>query len=184
MLRRDQSGWPWESLLSGVAAFAVIAAVAGLASARSPPATPALRRVALIGDSYAQGLGPELTKLLPALRYEGHRGIGTHGWVQCANCGSWLASYQPAIVLVSLGVNDGNSANPTDYHAIVQQIHGLGATVIWIEPPAGVNTPATRSVIATLGVQTVPATATPLSPDHLHPQSYVPWAAEIAKMVR
>jgi len=59
----------------------------------------------------------------------------------------------------------------------VQRLRGINASVIWIEPPAAVNT-AARSVIASLGVPTVPATHTPLS--GIHPKNYSPWAREVA----
>jgi len=156
-----------------------------LASGRSSsPAKPgAPQRVALIGDSYAVGLGPELTKLLPTFRFEGHVGASTASWLSCAACGAWLPTFKPTIVLVSLGVNDGPAPNGANYHAIVQALHGIGARVVWIEPPAGVNAPAVRGAIAALGVATVPATNTPLGPDGLHPQSYGQWAAQIAQVI-
>jgi len=144
-----------------------------------------LGRVALIGDSYAVGLGPQLEKLIPNFKYEGYVGANTWQWahhVGCGQCGDWMAEFKPRIVLVSLGVNDGTSPDPGDYQAIVRKIHGLGARDIWIEPPADVQT-TSRNVIASLGVATVPATYTPLAADKLHPQSYAPWAQEIAQVV-
>ena len=157
------------------------------------------RRVALIGDSYAVGLGPELVKLLPDFHYEGHAGIGVADWLHhgalCmkqrgawydspqTGCGDWISGYQPDFVFVSLGVNpSGAIPNPADYQAVVRALTGLGARVIWIEPPASVPT-AVRGTIAQLGVPTVPATHVPT--DGLHPLAggYSTWAREVAAIV-
>jgi len=159
----------------------VISAV--ISSRKSKPATP--RRVALIGDSYTVGLGPELAKLIPDFRYEGFVGTRTDQWAShaqaCGHCGDWLAAFKPSVVLVSLGTNDGASPNPANYQAIVRTIHGIGARVVWIEPPTAVKVPAVRAVIASLGVPTVPAPTLPMASDGLHPKSYSSWAAEIVQ---
>jgi hypothetical protein len=139
--------------------------------------------VALIGDSYAVGLGPELDKLLPSLRGEAYSGTNSGQWANSlgnGRWGAWLADFRPTDVLVALGVNDGKTPNPENYRRIVQTLQGLGARVVWIEPPAAVNTPAARNVIASLGIPTIQATATPLAVDNLHPNSYSRWAQEIA----
>ena len=143
---------------------------------------PAPKRIALIGDSYAVGLGPELEKLLPTLRGEARSGTNTGQWanrLEDGQWGTWLADFRPTTVLVALGVNDGATPNPENYRRIVQTLHGLGARVVWIEPPAAVNT-AARPIIASLGVPTIRATETPLAVDNLHPNSYSSWAQEIA----
>jgi hypothetical protein len=92
-------------------------------------------------------------------------------------------SYKPDVVLVSLGVNDGDAPNPANYQEIVRGLHGIGTRVIWIEPPVSVTTPA-REIIDSLGIPIVPSTTTPLATDGLHPRSYTPWAQEIATVVR
>lgn len=102
---------------------------------------------------------------------------------QCEMCGDWITAFRPDVVLVSLGVNDGTAPNQANYQTIVRGLHGLGARVVWIEPPAAVNAPAVRAAIESLGVTTVPATRTPLAADGLHPKSYAPWASEIAQVV-
>lgn len=174
--------FPWKAIAAGSAVLGALGAL--VAASRERPATGP-RRIALIGDSYAVGLGPELAKIVPNFRYEGHVGTNTRQWADsapaCGDCGRWLADFHPTIVLVSLGVNDGAAPNPKNYGAIVGTIHGTGARVVWVEPPASVKT-AARSVIASLGVPTVPATTTPLSGDKLHPLSYRTWAAEAAKV--
>jgi len=174
--------FPWKPLAIGGVIAAGIGAVA-LASRRKPTPTP--KRVALIGDSYAVGLGPELQKLLPTFRYAGVKGTNTSQWANrskaCGACGDWLTAFRPDVVLVSLGVNDGAAPNLASYQAIVRSLHGIGAKVVWIEPPAAVKT-AARAVIASLGVQTVPAPTLPMA-NSLHPTTpdgYRMWARQIA----
>lgn len=172
----------WRLAITGVTLGLVLLGRRVVAATKEEP----LGRVALIGDSYAVGLGPELEKLLPEFRYEGHVGTNTWQWahgVRCGECGAWLREFRPDIVLVSLGVNDGTAPDRANYQEIVRMIHGLGARVVWIEPPATIATPS-RAVIASLGVKTVPPTTTPLAADRLHPASYGPWAQQIAQVVR
>lgn len=176
---------PWKALaISGVAVGIGGALLLAHSSTKPSVSSP---RVALIGDSYAVGLGPELAKLLPGFRYEGHTGSSTSAWAAhaaaCGACGDWLAAFKPDVVLVSLGVNDGASPNPANFQTLVQAIHGIGAKVVWIEPPAAVSTPS-RAVIESLGVPVVPGTTIPLAIDGLHPRIYAPWAAEIARALR
>lgn len=180
---------PWKAIAIGSSVVSGIGAIV-LTISRSktavPPALPP-QRVALIGDSYAVGLGPELSKLFPTFKYEGHVGNSSAQWAShspaCGTCGDWLITFKPDVVLVSLGVNDGATPNLRNYNDIVSALHGIGARVVWIEPPAGVNTPVVRGVISSLGVPTVPATMTPLASDGLHPKNYGPWAQEIAQAV-
>jgi hypothetical protein len=175
---------PWKA----VAVVGVVSSGLGaLALVTRKHAPVSSKRVALIGDSYAVGLRPELTKLLPTFKAAGVVGTNTAQWAShstaCGSCGDWLTTFKPDVVLVALGVNDGSAPNPTNYQTIVRALHGIGARVIWIEPPAGVDTPAVRDVIASLGVTTIPATPTPLAGDRLHPISYNQWAQTIAQAV-
>lgn len=175
--------FPWKAFAAG---GLVLGGLAALLRASSPKSTSP-KRVALIGDSYAVGLGPELAKLLPTFKAAGVVGTNTAQWAAhsaaCGTCGDWLTAFKPDVVLVSLGVNDAAMPNSANYQTIVRGLHGLGARVVWIEPPAGVNAPAVRSIIESLGVATVPATTTPLASDELHPISYAPWAREIVTTV-
>lgn len=172
----------WKPIAIGGAVAASLWAVL-LASRRTGPTPP--KRVALIGDSYAVGIGPELAKFLPTFRYEGVQGTNSSQWANhslaCGTCGDWLTAFRPDVVLVSLGVNDGAAPNLASYQAIVRSLHGIGAKVVWIEPPAAVKT-AARAVIASLGVQTVPAPTLPMA-NSLHPTTpdgYRMWARQIA----
>jgi lysophospholipase L1-like esterase len=179
----------WKPVAIGGAILGGIGALV-LVTRKTAPVPPP-RRIALIGDSYAVGLGPELARLFPDFRFEGHKGTNTSQWAShakaCGTCGDWITGFKPDVVLVSLGTNDGVAPNPKNYQTIVSRLHGIGARVVWIEPPAGVqNVDAVRRIIASLGVSTVPATTTPIAasdPLHLHPQSYVPWSREIAQAV-
>ncbi len=179
--------FPWKA----VAAGGVVAGVLGVVTLLTRRATAApLGRVALVGDSYAAGLTAPLKSLLPDFQAEGHAGTNTWQWLSrspaCGQCGAWLLAFKPDIILVSLGVNDGASPDLANYQQIVQIIHGLGAQVVWIEPPAGVNVPVLRSIIRSLGVKTIPATHVPLISDGLHPtvDGYREWAAEIVRVLR
>ena len=173
----------WKAVAIGGAILGGLG-VAALVSRRT--STPP-KRVALIGDSYAVGLGPELAKVLTDFKFEGHVGTNTSQWAHhaaaCGQCGDWLTAFKPDVVLVALGVNDGTAPNLTNYQTIVRALHGLGARVLWIEPPAAVNAPAVRAVIASLGVQTVPAPTLPMAPDGLHPSAYNPWSIGIMRDV-
>jgi len=158
-----------------------IALGAGVAAALGLIFLAAQRRTALIGDSYAVGLGPELKKLVPNFQYEGHVGSSTSQWASGAY-GGWLFWYRPSVVLVSLGVNDGPAPNTQNYRKIISWLTSMGAKVIWIQPPANVSTSA-HDVISTLSVETVPAQTLPLAPDGLHPTSYGAWAQVVAKAI-
>lgn len=177
--------FPWKIVAAGGLALGITTFGVRLYNdKRKSSVATAPKRVALIGDSYAVGLGPELAKLIPNFKYEGHVGNTTSAWAHhtaaCGGCGDWIPAFKPDVVLVALGVNDGATPNLADYQTIVRGLHGLGAPVVWIEPPAAVNT-AARNTIAALGVQTVPATNAPLASDGLHPtgSGYRTWATEI-----
>jgi len=176
---------PW------IAAAGLALGVAGVVASRHAQRSvtvPVVQRIALIGDSYAVGLGPELAKLLPNFTYAGREGSTVDQWATWLP--GWLTAYQPTLTLVSLGVN--GAPNSAEFHAIVAALGGIGSRVVWIDPPAGVNVPgvnlpAIYQAIAALGVPVVPATTTPLRSEeirgsvaYLHPQSYASWAREIA----
>lgn len=179
----------WKPALTG---GAVLAGVFGIGkfisvSKRREAESQVNQRVALIGDSYAVGLGPELAKIFPNFKFEGHVGTTSSQWANhakaCGECGDWLPAFKPDFVLVALGVNDGKAPNASNYQTIVRGLHGLGAKVIWTEPPAEVWTPAVRQTIASLGVPTIPSYKWALADDGIHPQSYAQWAHDIADVI-
>lgn len=184
---------PWKVIAAAATAFAgtvgLLVYAAGESMNRGAVSAVRRRRVALIGDSYAVGLGPELAKVMPD--FVGYRGIVGSSPAQWssgeADVWRWLRDLGPTTVLVSLGVN-GGAVSTADMHAVVSAVHGLGARAVWVEPPAGVTAPgvdlpAVRRAVESLGVSYVPATGTPVGADGLHPTSYQKWAAEIAKVV-
>lgn len=177
--------FPWRAAAIGGVALGALSALVLIGRSR-PALVPG--RVALIGDSYAVGLGPELAKLLPDFRYEGHVGTNTWQWAThaaaCGDCGDWLTSFKPDTVLVSLGVNDV-SPKPENYQTIVRALHGIGARVVWIRPPLARATAAVLDAIAATGVPAVPVTAVPLGADGLHPSGagYRTWAREIMQAI-
>jgi len=160
---------PWKAIATGAAVLGGIGAFIRI-TRKSPP--PAPKRAAL-------------AKIFPEFKFEGHVGNTTAAWAShaasCGTCGDWLTAFKPDVVLVALGVND-NPPNPTNYQTIVRALHGIGARVVWVEPPTGVHNDAVRQTIASLGVNTIPATRAPLV-DGLHPASYSQWAREIAESV-
>lgn len=148
------------------------------------------KRVALIGDSYAVGLTGPLGALAQAsgvpFRAQGVISTTPAQWASgaaaCRPCGNWIADFGATTTIVSLGINDlGYSPSPpvAPYQKIVRSFPG----VIWLLPPimpsdrlAGV-----RSVIASLGVATIPAVTTGLSfaSDGIHLTDYRPLASFI-----
>jgi lysophospholipase L1-like esterase len=188
--------FPWKAVTVGGLVLGGLAALLR-ATSHSTRSTPP-QRVALIGDSYAVGLGPELQKIFnvgraenlwPEFKFEGVTSTRTDQWANhtaaCGSCGDWLTAFKPDVVFVSLGVNDGATPNLANYQTIVRALHGIGARVVWIEPPAGVNAPAVRSVIASLGVSTVPAPVLPMA-NSIHPtvSGYAQWADKIAQALQ
>lgn len=174
----------WRAIAAGGAVIGVVGIVA-----LSRRKQTDYRRVALIGDSYAVGLGPELQNIFQEFRYEGHIGTNTAQWAShagtCGQCGDWLTEYKPDVVLVSLGIND-SAPRQENYQAIVRALHGSGARVIWIKPPIGAHASsysAVRKAIDALGVATVPAPAVPMASDGIHPTSYSEWAKDVAHAV-
>lgn len=159
---------------------------------KTAQATARPKRLALIGDSLAVGLGPELAKIYGGtFRGEAHGGTTTKQWADhataCGQCGDWLASYGPDATLVVLGTNDGSVAYLRSYQDIRDALQALGSHVIWIEPPTMPGRPMTavRNAIMSLNVQVVPEYSVPLSPDGIHPtgSGYALWAKKIAENV-
>lgn len=146
------------------------------------------RRVAMIGDSLAVGLGPFMAKLAKAkgvpFLYDATGGTTPLQWAQhakaCGGCGDAVLAFDPSVTLVVLGTNDlGYSPAPpaAPYRAIVQRFPG----VVWVDPPLMPNDrlAGVRGVISSLGVPVIPSTNTiQIGPDGIHPtgQGYADWA--------
>jgi hypothetical protein len=147
------------------------------------------RRIALIGDSLAVGLTGPLGSLAAAagVPFQGQGVVSTtpaqwtSGAAACGPCGNWVAGFSPSATLCVLGTNDiGYSPSPpvAPYQAIARKF----PNVIWVMPPIMPNDrlAGVRSVIASLGVPTIPAmTGLSFGADQIHPLNYAPWAAWI-----
>jgi len=149
-------------------------------------------RVALIGDSLAVGLGPQLAALAKVaqvpFQFEAHGGTTPLQWAlhgsACGQCGSWLSSFAPTHVLVVLGTNDMNDAKPNaSYYAKFRDsLQALGAHVVWVQPPNMPRSPLTavRLVIDQLGVDVFQTenSSVQISSDGVHPTQtgYGTWA--------
>ena len=93
--------FPWRGALTAggitLSALGLVTLLTRRETTRRTPQHKPVGRVALIGDSYAVGLGPELAKLLPNFKYEGHVGTNTRQWAahskNCGECGDWLTAF-------------------------------------------------------------------------------------------
>jgi len=165
------ANFPWKAVAVGGAVVGAIGtAVLWPERNQQPKPSP---RVALFGDSYAVGLTPFMGPGFSAFKGSGIVGLNTYQ----AKIPSWLPGFAPEVVLVSLGVNDGNAPSAANAQRIVRELQAMGAKVLWIQPPATVNTPA-HDMIASLGVPVVTAQFLPMAGDHLHPtqEGYRDWA--------
>jgi lysophospholipase L1-like esterase len=127
------------------AGAAVLALVAATASRRGRPRGSS-RRVALVGDSYAEGLGPILAKLAAAegasFRFEGHVSTRGEQWAKgqaaAGHAAPWLEDWGPTDILVSLGANDAGTSSDAlrpFYTSLRDRFRAMGARVTWLHPP-------------------------------------------------
>ncbi len=142
------------------------------------------KRIALIVDSLAVGLGPQLAALAAGAKvpfqYEGHTGSTVAQWLSTPSWGSWVEAFAPSTTLVELGTND--YLNPSPSLAQYQQIAAKFPNVTWVMPPVQPASALTkvRAVISQIGVPVIPAmTGLQFGPDGFHPLNYAPWAAWI-----
>ena len=174
----------------------LIASGVGLAAlATRRPKITASSRVLLFGDSLAVGLTPQLGQLATeagVAAYEGHGIVGSHitDWDRSAWLDETLASFQPTLILVSLGTNDeAESPGAADREAprlsaLLGKLRATGAEIVWIGPPA---LPFPRQGVVDMIRQNVPyffdseQLDIPRSPDGLHPNAagYAGWAGAI-----
>jgi len=126
-------------------ALALLALLGG--GKRPGPARQAVRRVLLIGDSFAVGLERPLRMLadrdLPDLvSFEGHGQTSTTipWWAESAVIPEVVARFQPSHVLVSLGTNDEKGRildqDRPAIERLLQTLRSRGAVVAWIGPPS------------------------------------------------
>jgi lysophospholipase L1-like esterase len=156
-------------------------------------------RVLLFGDSLAMGLNPQLKQLAEEAGVAAYTGKGVVGsridqWSQDRWLDGWLDatldSFQPTIILVSLGTNDEATypgavgREEGDFHALLGKLRATGAEIVWIGPP---ELPFPRQGISDMIRENVPyyfeseQLDIPRAPDHLHPNAvgYAGWAGAI-----
>src|SRR5262249_25265856 len=117
-----------------------------------PPKAPAdpsrkhanpMRRIVLVGDSLAQGLGAPLAAIAQrvpcAFRAVGKPSTRVADWMRGGALRDALGAPPPALVLVCLGTNDMRTADPGSAGsaggALIDRIAASGASVAWIGPP-------------------------------------------------
>jgi len=177
----------------------VVAGVGLVRAFRGPRIEAGKTRVLLIGDSFADGIGPPLQALaadgnVPFSRLS-RSGTRIDQWAASQKLAERLASFQPTLVLVSLGTNDeymtGSDvpARQAPYlEQLLLRLQGAGAEVVWIGPP---RLPRATNGVVPLIKRTVPKShyfasdrlSIPRGPDGLHPtlKGYVGWAGAVWK---
>jgi lysophospholipase L1-like esterase len=166
-----------------------------VAVASSRPKINEKSRVLLFGDSLAVGLNPHLKQLADEAGVEAYTGKGIVGtrlnqWDTDPWLDATLASFQPNLILVSLGTNDeatspGAVEREADaFHALLDKLRATGAEIVWIGPP---ELPFPRQGVADMIRESVPyyfeseQLDIPRAGDHLHPNAagYAGWAGAI-----
>lgn len=145
------------------------------------PKSKRARRIALIGDSLAVGLTPQLAQLAAAqgvpFKGEGHVGSTVAQWLATPSWGSWVAGFNPSVTLIELGTND--YMNPAPDLAAYRRLAAKFPNAVWIMPPdePSAPMPKVRAAIMQAGVPVIPeATGLHYAPDGIHPSSYGSWA--------
>jgi lysophospholipase L1-like esterase len=154
-------------------------------------------RVALIGDSLAQGLGAPLVALATfPFRAVGRSSTHVRDWLRDGALDEAMSVPPPELVLVCLGTNDMRAADPasagTAGGALIDRIAATGAAVAWIGPPRmffdnGSFRTALARECGARAVRIFDSQALDLERAadgiHLTPRSYRAWAEAIAAWV-
>ncbi len=158
------------------------------------------KRIVLIGDSLAQGLGPPLHAIargVPcAFDAFGQQSTRVHQWAQRVDLRAVVGSPPADLVLVSLGTNDMRTSDPAaagaEAGALVDQLASMGASVAWLAPPQmafdqGTFRPALEAACKARSVPIFDARSLDLERAadgiHLTPRGYGAWAEAIAGWV-
>jgi lysophospholipase L1-like esterase len=160
----------WIYVGLGAAALTAV----GLVELLSGPTLRPGDRILLVGDSLAVGLSTPLGALAKdrGIAFSALATVGTRidQWAQSQDLKDALASFQPTIVLISLGTNDAYMMPPPDVgvrqapymEALLTMIetgwthsddYGLGPrAIVWIAPPtlpdAAISLAPVRALIA------------------------------------
>ncbi len=165
----------------------------------SPTTTPA-KRIVLVGDSLAQGLGPvlaEIARRVPcAFQALGKKSTRVQDWMRDGDLLAAIGAPPADLVLVCLGTNDMRAADPanagTEAGALVDKIFAAGASVAWIGPPrmtfdTGAFRPALSGACGPRDVRICDSQSLDLERAadgiHLTPKGYRSWAETIAAWV-
>ena len=158
------------------------------------PGRPSHRGIALVGDSFAVGLGPQILQLAREdgvpFAWDGEVGTGVLSWVDSPRLVA-LLERKPRGLLVSLG---GNDYQRNDGEAVIQAIDQFshivkqaGVKLLWVEPLSfnieDKNGVKERWLQHTDFVNWYPSSQldVPRSSDGIHPTGagYQQWAAEL-----
>jgi lysophospholipase L1-like esterase len=166
----QNSSRAWIYIGLGAAALTAV----GLVELLSGPTLRPGDRILLVGDSLAVGLSTPLGALAKdrGIAFSALATVGTRidQWAQSQDLKDALASFQPTIVLISLGTNDAYMMPPPDVgvrqapymDALLTMIetgwthsddYGLGPrAIVWIAPPtlpdAAISIAPVRALIA------------------------------------
>lgn len=188
----------WTYVAIGAATLGAV----GIVELLSGPTLRASDRILLVGDSLAVGLSTPLSALAKdhGIAFQAIAIVGTRidQWAQSADLTAMLSSFQPTIVLISLGTNDaymlpapgttiGQRQAPY-MEALLTKIEAVHPrAIVWIEPPtlpdAAVSLSSVRQLIEAQHAIDLPKhikprvslylsqrlTITPRSPDGIHP---------------
>ncbi len=178
--------------------------MAGIGAARllSGPRLRKGMRVLLIGDSLAVGMAPHFAALAKeaGIDFKALATVGTRidQWAANSDLKKLLESFQPELVLVSLGTNDefmrGDDVVQKQYAQLEKLLALLGATehVVWIGPPTLPNPPSpgiAKMIQDAAGGVLAPRFSyfhserlqMPRGPDQIHPnvRGYAGWAGAV-----
>jgi lysophospholipase L1-like esterase len=166
-----------------------------VAAATRRPKITDKTRLLLIGDSMAVGLNTHMRELAAdegVAAYDGKGIVGTRidQWAHDGWLDDELATFQPTLILVSLGTNDEAMGPGAAEHQapaleeLLGKLRDSGAEIVWIGPPA---LPFARQGVSDMARSEAPyyfASETldiPRGPDGLHPTAagYAGWAGAI-----
>ena len=158
----------------------------------SPLCPPQGARVAVVGDSFAEGLGPHLAAHAKdcgtPFFLDDARGTSVTQWTG-PRLDAALA-FNPSVVLVSLGGNDFGRGDPLNVQSsigkLAARVRASGARLLWIAPvslPFPDKTQTRATWLATVGGDFYPSEndTYPRAADriHLFPSGYRDWASKV-----
>ena len=158
-------------------------------------------RVALIGDSHVEALGPRIKTLAnkngTKFKYEAHHGSKAGDWLREAAWGDWIDGFDPQMIVVNLGTNEamsGKSANDLEpvFQKLADRLSSHGhRRVVWITPPL-LEKPKNLNQVQVALFRLINVTLLDFGGKtyelrdgvHLVPKAYSLWAQEIATALK